>query len=294
MARRLGFRSNVIAEWESGRRSPTAERFLQACTRVHIDVQDAAERFSPNAIGAFDVSDVSPWLRALQGDSTVREVAERCQRPAGRVRRWLRGDTHPRLADFLTLLDALTGRAADWVATLVPIHLVPELEPRFLAIRQAERIAFDVPWSSAVLTLMETAAYRALPAHDATFLAAQLGTSKQVVDDAVQALIDSDLVVRSGETLQTKDVMFVNVGTDPVDLIQLKRFWAKVAADRVTTDSGDDMLFNLFAVNEADLDLIRAELRATFRSIRARVSQSQPSEVGALLTMHLCPLRAED
>src|SRR5690348_11594 len=44
-SRRLGHRSNVLYTWESGRRWPTAARFLRYAERMRVDVRGALARF---------------------------------------------------------------------------------------------------------------------------------------------------------------------------------------------------------------------------------------------------------
>lgn len=51
-SRKLGYRGNPVADWEAGRRFPTAEEALRACERVGIDVHAAFHRFHPVAAPA--------------------------------------------------------------------------------------------------------------------------------------------------------------------------------------------------------------------------------------------------
>ncbi|MDD9933044.1 MAG: helix-turn-helix transcriptional regulator, partial [Myxococcales bacterium] len=46
-ARRLGYRGNPIADWEAGRRTPTAEALLRVCARIGVDAPAALARFHP-------------------------------------------------------------------------------------------------------------------------------------------------------------------------------------------------------------------------------------------------------
>jgi transcriptional regulator with XRE-family HTH domain len=44
-SRRVGFASNVAAEWESGRRMPSVATAMSCCARLGLDVKLALERF---------------------------------------------------------------------------------------------------------------------------------------------------------------------------------------------------------------------------------------------------------
>jgi transcriptional regulator with XRE-family HTH domain len=122
-SRRLGYRGNPIADWEAGRRFPTAGELLRACRRGGLDVHEALRGFAPEAIRALGEADdagVAAWLDALRGDRQIRDVAEMAGRSRYAVGRWLSGTTRPRVPDFLRLVQALNGRALELADVLAP------------------------------------------------------------------------------------------------------------------------------------------------------------------------------
>src|SRR4249919_625825 len=157
-ARRLGYRANPITDWEHGRRFPTAVETLRAAHLVGVDVTRAFSEFHaapppvPDPARRFAVA---PWLTAIRGTTPVAHVAARagCSRFA--MARWLSGAAQPRLPDFFRCVDALTGRLPDLVAALVSIDAVPSLAVRHRAMRAARRLAFDAPWTEAVLRVLD-------------------------------------------------------------------------------------------------------------------------------------------
>src|SRR5262249_55425807 len=138
---------------------------------------DAARRFA-----------IVPWLNAVRGTTPIAHVAARagCSRFA--MARWLNGAAQPRLPDFFRCVDALTGRLPDLVAALVPIETVPSLLARHRARRPARRVAFDAPWSEAVLRVLDTNDYQALATHDDEFVALRLGVRIEVASAALRVL----------------------------------------------------------------------------------------------------------
>src|SRR4051812_45760158 len=156
LARRLGYRGNPITDWERGERFPTAQETLRAAELLGVDVLAAFSRFAPaaplgrqHALGA--------WLSALRGEASLSELAERSGTSRFSVGRWLHDKAKPRLPDFFRLLDAITHRLPQWAAELVPIADVPLLKPRYDAALAAKHLAFDLPWTEAILRLLETA-----------------------------------------------------------------------------------------------------------------------------------------
>ena len=75
-SRKLGYRGNPIADWEAGRRCPTAAETLRACELSGIDVVDAFERFHRVPLTRHDHSyELAPWLDAARGSVSATDLA---------------------------------------------------------------------------------------------------------------------------------------------------------------------------------------------------------------------------
>lgn len=290
-ARRLGYRGNPMTDWERGVRFPTAEETLRAAALLRIDVAAALRRFSPAVALAKREGkpDVSAWLDALRGSTSVNEVAERCERSRHAVGRWFRGQAKPRLPDFLRLVDAITGRAPDWVAELVPIAQVPALEARFLSTQHARQLAFEVPWTEAVLRLLETQAYRTASV-DAESTAAWIADRLKIPVEHADACL---VAARKAGSLVLKADRYRVEATGTVDTVggkqplrRLKQHWSEVAMKRIAAPEKDDLFaYNVASVSRADAQVIRAKLRDVFREIRSLVAASTPEETVVLLNL---------
>ena len=156
-ARRLGYRANPITDWEHGRRYPTAPETLRAAARTGKNVVAAFARFTPRvplqpSAAGFDLAN---WLTRLVGQTPISAIARSTGHSRSSLTRWLAGTSHPRLPDFLGLVDAITGRVPELVAELVPIGEVPALAARYESVRAAKRLALDEPWTEALLRLLE-------------------------------------------------------------------------------------------------------------------------------------------
>lgn len=292
-SRRLGYRSAVAADWEAGRRMPTAGEALRAAQRVGVDVVAALQAFQPMTPLPWDPDDpehVAAWLRALQGNASGRDVADRAGVSRHRVGRWLSGRARPRLHELLLLVEAMTGRASDLVAALVDIDAVPALAGAHHQRRAARRLAFDEPWTAGVLTLVETGQ---VPVEGApVWLAGRLGTTTDAAGRALDALVAAGIVVRRRRAWHVDQALTVDVHASPADVAALKGHWLDVARDALGRPRAIHA-FNLFSVSSSDLDRIRAAQAAFFREVRGIVAASTPSEVAALLTVQLVPLDAD-
>ncbi|MEO0600963.1 MAG: DUF4423 domain-containing protein [Myxococcota bacterium] len=290
-SRRLGFQSNVAAEWEGGRRAPTAERLVRAMIRVGMDVDSGFARFHPTAAPA-RTEGLHAWLRAIAGNTRQSQVATRSGFSRHQIRRWFSGESEPRVHEFLRVVHALTGRAPDWVACLVPIERVPSLESAHRAAQAAARLAYDHPWTTAVRLLLVTDGYRDDPTE--AFLARALGLDLSDVRAAVQALLDAGLVVRDGEGLAVSSTFSSTVSASVDDIRKLKAHWARVASERLHAPRSLDLTsVNLITVSRADLERVRQLQRDYFRALRGLVASSHPEEVAAFVMMQTVSLSPE-
>ena len=288
---RLGYLSNVAHDWESGRRMPTAAQTLRACLRVRIDVASAFERFQPACaaeLGPGPEPDVSRWLSALAGSLPISALASRSGLSRYAVARCLRGATKPRLDDFLTLVEAISGRASDLVQELVPIAEVPEL---FEVARQraaAKRLAFEEPWSAAVMRVLETNGYREAALHRPGYIATRLGLDDERERTVLAALEAAGMVRADEGRYEVGEPLTVDTQASANDVRALRAHWAAVSLERIQAPREEDWLgFNVISTSAADLERVREILRRAFREIRAIAAASEPAESVALLDLHL-------
>ena len=285
-ARRLGYRGNPIADWEAGRRAPTAAEALRACRRVGIDVQAAFARFHPKVrLGSLDDSQVlAAWLSELRGSVSNRELAERSGASRHQVARWLRGQSQPRLPEFLSVLEATTGRATDLLVELVPPEAIPSARAEHERRRAARDLAHEEPWTEAILRVLECAEYLALQRHRSGFIAERLGISVETESRCLEKLAAAGVA-------QRRRGRYAPVGSLSVETHgrgRLREHWAQVAAARARSPGEGDLFgYNVLSASRADVDRIEALLRATHREIRNIVEHTDREEATALVNLQL-------
>ncbi|MEM6925874.1 MAG: DUF4423 domain-containing protein [Myxococcota bacterium] len=220
--------------------------------------------------------DLARWLRHLKGTRSVADVARAMACSDHRIGRWMRGDTSPRLPDFLALVDILTGRLTDFVAALVPIDAVPSLADHHRRRTAARDIVVANPYAAAVLTLVEAGL-------DPGLLDAPGGV------DALDALVSAGLLERTPEGWVSHSDMTIALRPSRAERHRLQLAWASVARERLDRPEEEDLFtYNVFAVSAADYRRIRELQLAFYKEVRGIVATSPASaEVAALLTVHL-------
>jgi len=290
-SRWLAYKSNVAADWEAGRRFPTAAEAFRAADRVGLDVLGAFRRFHApalEALGAVDDAGVAAWLTEMKGSTSFVDLAERTGRSRYAVARWLSGDSRPRLPDFFRLVEAMTRRVSDLVAGLVDIERVPALTEHHERVEASRGLVQEEPWAGAVMLLLETVGYGALPGHDDGWMARVLGLEEPRVRLSLERLVRAGVIERKGRHWTVCGPLTVDAQAAHAATRGMQRHWARVAADRVDHQREQDVLaFNLFSVSREDLGRIADFQRSFYREVRAIAGASERPEVVALLNAHL-------
>ena len=289
-AKRLGYRGNPMTDWEHGRRYPTAHEAMRAAACAKIDVSAAFARFAPAAMLGRDRDGfaLGEWLRTVSAPASIGELAARAGLSRFAVGRWLSGQRRPRLPDFFRLVDAATGRLPDLVAELVPIARVAALAERYAVAQAARRLAFDEPWSEAVLRVLETPDYARLRSHHPGFVARRLGISFADETRLLALLEASQVIARQGDRLSNIRPFTVDTRGGRQALYAIKQHWARVAAERAGDPrEGDVFAYNVLSASKHDLARIADLLHSTFREIRMIVAASEPADSVALVSLQL-------
>lgn len=296
-SKRLGYSSNIAYRWETGICYPRArEAFVlakrdqelgRAALRVFLGGLLPAE-LSKTDLGTRE--GVAELLRSLRGETSLVELSRRSGHSRFSIARWLSAAAEPRLPELLSLIEAATFRALDFVASFTAIEKLPSAAAEFRALEAARRTAYDVPWSHAVLRALELVEYRKLGRHRAGWLAKRLGISRVDEEQCLVALATARQI-KLQEGLWTVDqTQTIDTRVEPARGRQLKAEWLKVALQRLQAGVSGTFSYNLMSVSRSDLERLREMHRAYFRSMQALVADSAPSECVVLFNTDLFAL----
>jgi transcriptional regulator with XRE-family HTH domain len=293
--RRLGYKSNVVYTWESKRGWPTAARMMAAVARTGIDLGAAFEAFyrmrpawmaendptSPEGIAAF--------LNDLRGNTSIVELANYCGRNRFAISRWLKGTAEPKLPEFFLLIESCSLRLLDFIGVFVDPSSMPSIAEPWQELQIARRVAYDAPWTQAVLRALEMAAYRALPRHELGWIARQVGISRDEEVRCLGLLARSAQIRWEDEHWVIDKMLALDTRSDPKAARQLKAWWAQVGTDRLAAGA-KGFNYNLLGVSRTDFQRLKELQKAYFNELRTIVAQSQPVECVALATVQLLDL----
>ena len=290
-SRRLGYASNVVVKWEAGRRMPVASEALRACSRAGIDVARAFQTFRGEhaaLIGACSDDDVAAWLAAQRAGRAIGGIAAQAGCSRYRVSRFLSGASRPRLPEFFAMVEALTGRLSELCAALVDIEQVPSLARTYRQVQASREAVWTQPWSSAVLSLLATRAYRANARLAGEQMARVLPISPEVARQCVRLLREAGVIGVHGGCYAVRSALVVDTRTNPAGARELRRHFAQVGYARLDRAYDADLFsYNVFSVSRADYQKMRQLQLEFFQQMRAIAAASKPSEIAGLMTLHL-------
>lgn len=288
LSRRLQYTTNVVYLWESGRRWPTVASFFWLAHRTGCDVPAALDRFVlgdplPGIEAPWQPDVVPGLMKRLQGSTPATTLAARIGRSRDAVGRWLRGETEPRLPEFLRFVEVSSTRLLDFVALFVdPAELTATAAAwhRLLAARKLTR---EQPWAPAVLLALELE-----PPLDEAMIAQRLRLPEDLVEECIALLLAAGQIQHVQGRWQRVEVQAVDTRntTRPVDL---KRWWTQVAAARLGEADGVAS-FTVCAISAKDFQQIQLLQRQFYRQVRNLIAASTPCERVVLINLQTLAL----
>jgi transcriptional regulator with XRE-family HTH domain len=299
LARRLGYRSNVVYTWESGGGAPTAARTFELAARVGVDPATAVTRFYGRRPDWLDqhalttAQGVAALLRDLRGRQPLRALAAATGRNRYALARWLDAATEPRLPDFLRLVEATSRRLLDFLGAFVDLERIPSVAEAGRRVTAARQLAREAPWSHAVLRALELAGYAALPRHEPGWIAGQVGISTEEEERCLRALEGAGQIVWCEERWRPQGAAVIDLRRDAEATRELASWCATLGTARLEAGDPGAFAFNVFTVSSADLGRLRQLQREHFAQLRAIVAASEPAERLVVANLQLFELGGE-
>jgi transcriptional regulator with XRE-family HTH domain len=297
-SRRLGYSSNVAQRWESGECWPTAARFFDGCRSLRVSLTQVYEHLhqrSPtwNALSAEDA--VAAFLSELRGKTPLIEIAEACGTNRYSVARWLKGQAQPMLPTFLQLVDVMSGRMPDLIASMVDPTKLPTLADRWGQLQRARKLAYEDPWGHALLRALQLDTYVSQQGDELVdWLSERLSIDKTHVRVLFERLHHSGLISNSNGRWHTDHIARVPTGGSSDASFNLKKHWLRTASHRLETRAPGSFGFSLFEISKQDLVAVR-ELHLQFvTDLQRIVSNSTNTDRVGLYCAQLIDLSASD
>src|SRR6185369_3856734 len=127
-------------------------------------------------------------------------------------------------------------------------RLLPSAKLRWEQLTAARRLAYDEPWSQAVLRALELSSYAALPEHESGWIAQRIGISPEEEEQCLKRLANSGQIVWQAPRWRIENVMALDTRRDPDAARRLRAWWLRRGAARI--EAGErGLMYNLLGVS---------------------------------------------
>lgn len=295
LSRRLGYQSNVLFAWESGRDAPTAAKFFRLAKIVGANVDEAVGRLGRGGdLPELSIrAGVAELARRLRGGQKIGTLADKLGRDRFAVGRWLSGATEIPLPDFLRIVEATSLGLVDFVSALAPPESLPSIQEQYSMLEAARRAACELPWSHAIVFMVDLPEYQALSKHVPGWFGSRLGISLTEEQASLALLLQSGRLREECGRYRSVGELAVNTRLDPDATRKLAGFWMRQGAERVLGKQAGKFAFNAFGVSREGYQKLRELETRYFAELRSIVSDSSQIEVVAVATFQLFPLAGE-
>ena len=294
-SRRLGFRSNVIYAWESGRRFPTAAMTFWAAKRAKVNINEAMQAFfraPPDWLVTSDLTDFKGIVRLLdelRAGAKIIDLSERSGISRFALTRWYKGQTQPRLPDFLRLVETSSLRLLDFLGALTDPSTLPSVAAQWKKLEASRQVAYRVPWSQAVLRVLELQSYKQLKRHESGFIARTIGISLEEEMRCLDALHNTGQIRYEKEHWVIDRVLTIDTRRDAQAGKALKQWWSEVGLQRLSDGSTGQFSYNLFTVSYKDWNRIQKLHANYYQEMRRIIASSEASQIIVLANLQLIP-----
>ena len=144
---------------------------------------------------------------------------------------------------FLKLIEATSLRLLDFVDGFTSPAELPEARDAWRVLEAQRRVAYELPWSHAVLRVLELTAYKQAKEHRDDFIATRLQIPLDEVQRCLRALAESQLIVRRKGRWIATQVLAVDTRRNPAAGRALKHHWASVGLSRFRARAARGTLF---------------------------------------------------
>jgi hypothetical protein len=295
LSRRLGFKTNVVYFWESGRRHPSVTQVLELAQRSHVDLGQAFRCLYPVKAPEWleqqslaDMDTVARFLSEARGATPLVHLAERTGFSRFALARWLSGEAEPRAWEFFAVLHHSTHRLVDFLDPFTRSKPLASLAAERERVHAARRVAERFPMSQVLLRCLEFESGNADP--QGRGFAERLGVTP-TQEAEMLALLEA-----TGQ-IQKHEGRWRLLGMSPLNMrlhqetAHLHRaYWADVARKRAPTAQDGLCAYNVCGVSREGFKELRRLQREYLQKARALIEKSEPVERVALLQVNLVAL----
>lgn len=269
LSRRLGYKSNVIYSWESGKRMPT----LDAVMKIAL-MNSLSERGERLARKLTHEEGISAFLTEIAQGFSLTMLATQMNVSRSSLSRWRSGDIIPSFPLFLYFFELVTGRVLDFLNFILDVNDIESVQEQWQYMSRMRATINMMPACVPILCALDLGEYRQLATHDDKFIAKTLGLTTAEVRLCLEQLVLADII-------HFENSKYIPESTK-LDLFQsVNSLWSKLS---IKPELEGEVAI---AVSEQSLVLIRSKMEHLLQECHA-IASTEPNDKKERLIMVSC------
>ena len=197
----LGYRSNVLSNWERGVAWPSASRALAAAQLAGRDIDALGRLAGADWLDRVELASrdgVALILDRMLGHMPVRELSKRTGISPHALSRYLNAKSEASLPDFLLLIE-VSGLLKETLSIIADPLQLPVVAAAWRSHLKATLTYANSPMAGDVHRAMHLKAYQALPVHRSGWFSRLLDLTLDEEKEAIRSLLQAGLIVMTAE-----------------------------------------------------------------------------------------------
>lgn len=189
LSRRLGYGSNVVHYWETGKRTPTLTKTMEVAL-----LNALPEKSKKLATKLSNKPGIASFLAEITEGISLKVLAEQMDTNRSSLSRWRSGISEPNLPQFLFLFDLATGRVLDFLDLFLDVDQLESVHTEWSQLCRLRAVVNILPITVPLLCALDLEGYKSLPEHQVAFLAKKLGLQPMEITIALEQMQSVNMI----------------------------------------------------------------------------------------------------
>lgn len=271
--RRLRFKTNQAARWESGHSRISWEVFCDYCMLVKAPLKESLFK---NVFYDGPLKDQKKLVEFLIDYYPHPTIAARMKVSSSFVSRLKSAKAKLYLDVFLQLIDLSPyDSLTEFVAHLTNPHIPTSIVHEQTRLMDEKKFHFEKPWAAALLFYLQAKDYRSLAKHSDHFLSLKLGLPEKEIREALVSMEKLKIIEKRNDRYRVES-KHLNTGGSFTGAVNIRKHWMNYclkALDKAQPGQNNFFGYKVFPIAKSELELfekfyfrVNAELDSLIRS----------------------------
>jgi transcriptional regulator with XRE-family HTH domain len=292
LSKKMGFKFNQVARWESGKRAIDWVEFLSLAaicgTKIDLIIQDTFRYSSPP-------NDQVAFLAHLGLTNDFSQFSKTTRLSRFKISRWTSGKQNIKLAEMLQIIDFCTTELYSFLSRITSQESAPTIYNELVARAKEAQEYYSLPATSLILSALDLDAYKKLPKHDDLFLKQKTGLDIFEIRKILANLLQMNMVsLKDGRYYSSRHQISPSLKREGIRKILSFHFLRNLKISQSSEPAPKSTMgFQVFSINSASYPRIKERYIQFYNDVSKIVNESQDG-ADQIYSMTISIINGED